>query len=169
MAKTLEELTNETVKEGGVFSVLYFDMHAQDREQLKQLATDFATRITKEYGVLYAQAEIEEPLEFEGAFSTNAEVHVLTRTFSALMNLAVRYGPLGVEILRPDNHLKLTLGEAHDMLLTAAQTSLEFSKYVLNHIANEEQKADFEKDLKRRAEAGKRLMEKRQGKTEKEG
>jgi hypothetical protein len=164
MAKTLEELTNETVKEGGVFAVLYFDMHAQDKEQLKQIAVDFASRITREHGVLYAQAEIEEPIEYEGAFSTNAEVHVLTQTFSALLNLAVRYGPLGVEIFRPENFIKLTLGEAHDILLTASQNSLEFTKFSLNRIATEEQKADFQKDLARRSEMGKRLLEKQKEK-----
>jgi len=167
MAKTLEELTSEAVKEGGVFAVLYFDMHSQEKEQLKQLAVDFASRITQENGILYAQAEIEEPIEYEGAFSTNAEVHVLAQTFSALMNIAVRYGPIGVEILRPDNYLKLTLGEAHDLLLNAAQNSFEFSKFVLNRLANEEQKEQFRKDMERRAEMGRRLMEKRQ-KEEKE-
>ncbi|VVC04682.1 Uncharacterised protein [Candidatus Burarchaeum australiense] len=163
MARTLEDLTNEAVREGGVFAVLYFDMHSQDVEKLKQISTEFVGRMTGEPGVLYAQGEIEEPIKgADGVYSTNAEVHVLTQTLTSLMGVAMRYGPIGVEILRPDNHLKLSLGEAHDLLLLVSQNSFEFSRFVINKIASPEDKQKFQKDSERRAEMGKKLLERKE-------
>ena len=165
MAKTLEELTNETVKEGGVFAVLYFDMHSKDKEQLKGVATDFVGRITREPGILYAQGEIEEPVkDAEGVYSTNAEVYVLAQTFTALLGLSIRYGPIGVEILRPDDRLKLTLGEAHDILLLVAQNSYEVSRFVMSRVAKPEDWEQFKKDSERRAEMGRKLLERKEKK-----
>ncbi|MDO8339274.1 MAG: hypothetical protein Q7T16_01305 [Candidatus Burarchaeum sp.] len=168
MTRTLEDLTNETVREGGVFAVLYFDMHSPEPEKLKQIATEFVGRITNEPGVLYAQGEVQEPVKGEDEiYSTNAEVHVLAQSLTSLLGISMRYGPIGVEILRPDNHIKLSLGEAHDILLLAAQNSFEFSRFVINNVATPEDKARFNKDAERRAEMGKRLLEKK-GKDEEE-
>ncbi len=162
MPRTLEDLTNETVREGGVFAVLYFDMHSPEAEKLKQIATEFVGRITNEPGVLYAQGEVQEPVKSEdGIYSTNAEVHVLAQSLTSLLGISMRYGPIGVEILRPNNHLKLSLGEAHDILLLAAQSSFEFSRFIMNKVATPEDKDRFNKDAERRAEMGKRLLEKK--------
>ena len=163
MSRTLEDLTKETVKEGGVFAVLYFDMHSPEPEKLKQIATEFVGRITNEPGVLYAQGEIQEPVKGEDEiYSTNAEVHVLTQSLTSLLGISMRYGPIGVEILRPDNQLKLSLGEAHDILLLAAQNSFEFSRFIMNKVASPEDKEKFNKDAERRAEMGKRLLERKE-------
>ena len=160
--KTLEELTEETVREGGVFAVLYFDMHSKDEEQLKQLATEFVARLTREPGVLYAQGEIESPMKGDDeVFSTNAQVHLLAQTLTSLAGIAMRYGPIGVEILRPESSLKLTLGEVHDLLLLISQNSFEFSRFVMNRVATKEDWAKFQKDSERRVEMGKRLLERK--------
>jgi len=168
MARTLEDLTNETVREGGVFAVLYFDMHSPEPEKLKQIATEFVGRITSEPGVLFAQGEIQEPVKGEDEiYSTNAEVHVLTQTITSLVGISMRYGPIGVEILRPNNNLKVSLGEAHDILLLVSQNSFEFSRFVMNKVASPEDRDKFNRDAERRAEMGKRLLEKK-GKKEDE-
>ncbi|RLG19307.1 hypothetical protein DRN67_03010 [Candidatus Micrarchaeota archaeon] len=163
--KTLEQLTKETVEQGGVFAVLYFDMHAKEEENLKNIATDFVGRITKEPGVLYAQGEIEAPTKgSDEVYSTNAQVYVLTQTLTHLAGICMRFGPIGVELLKPEDRLTLSLGEVHDLLLLISQNSFEFSRFVMSRVAKKEDWENFIKAAEKRAEMGKRLRERKDDK-----
>ena len=104
----IEKLTKDTINKGGVLTVLYFDLHDQDREKLRQLATGFIDSMLKQEGVVSAYGEIEDPIEQNGAYSTTIEVKILTKDFLSLLNLCSVFNPLAVEIQRP-NDIRLSL------------------------------------------------------------
>ena len=107
--KTVEQITDDAVREGGYLANVYFDLHATTEEAVKSLMVGFIGKLTKEPGVIYAVGEIDKPMEKEGVFSTWAEVKLLAQDFPTLVLVASQYSPIGVEILRPDE-VKLTLG-----------------------------------------------------------
>ncbi|MEM3399534.1 MAG: hypothetical protein QXP42_01755 [Candidatus Micrarchaeia archaeon] len=157
----VEKLTDETIRDGGVLALLYFDVHGSDAEQIKNMLVDLIARITKANGVVYVRGEIDEALKIEGEHITSAEVSVLTKDFSSLVGVCLEYAPFGVEVLRPER-IVLNLGEAQSLLLNVSQVSQEYAKFVLSKIMNAEERKKFEENLKKRAELGKMLRE-RQG------
>ncbi len=158
MTKSVEKVTEDTIKEGGVLALLYFDIHGNSKDTIKTTMVEFIRRLTGEEGVVYAVGEIKDTIEDDSGFATSAEVKVLTKEFMALINIGFRYGPIGVEILKPEG-IKLSLREAQDVILTAAQTSHEFSTYVVEKLMKDEEKQELSKKLSRRAELGKKLVE----------
>jgi hypothetical protein len=158
MTKTVEQVTEETIKEGGVLSLLYFDIHGKTSEGIRATMVDFIKKLTGEKGVVYAVGQVRDSLEDEHGFATSAEVKLLTRDFKSLLEIGLRYGPIGVEIIKP-HELILGLAEAQDAVLAAAQTSHEFSTYVVEKLMKDEEKAQLGRKLEKRAELGKKLLE----------
>ena len=158
--ETLEKIAEKTVAEGGLIVVLYFDMHDKQKDNLKGLVVDFVKQITAEPGVVYAHGEVHEPMEIDGMYSTSAEVYMVARKLGDVLRIATKYGPIGAEMLRPA-HLKLSAVEVQDIILDTAQNSMNFSQYVVSKVMKEEERKDFEKQLERRAEVGRKLLEKK--------
>lgn len=160
MPKSVDEITDEAIREGGILAVIYFDLHANSKDAVKQLLVGSLAKLSKEPGVIYAVGEIDEPIESEGLFSSSAEVKILTKDYISLQTICAQYGPIGVEILQP-YEIKLTLGEAQDALLRVAETVQEYAKIILDKIMSPEDKEKYQKALQQRAELGKRLLEKK--------
>ncbi len=164
-----EKLTRDTVKNGGVLAMLYFDIHAKTKEALQDLARGFINSVIQRPGVVFAYGEIEEPVDGgEGKnWSSSISIKVLTSDFVALGNLCMAHSPFTVEILRPDE-IKLQLAEAHELLGSMAATTADYKRYILTKIAKPEELAGLEDALRKRAEMGHRI---RTGakKNEKEG
>jgi hypothetical protein len=158
--KTVEQITDDAVREGGYLANVYFDLHATTEEAVKSLMVGFIGKLTKEPGVIYAVGEIDKPMEKEGVFSTWAEVKLLAQDFPTLVRVASQYSPIGVEILRPDE-VKLTLGEAQSALLDVAQTSQNFTRLIMERVLSGEEKAEYGKKMAQRAELGRKLLEKK--------
>ena len=158
--KTVEQITDDAVREGGYLANVYFDLHATTEEAVKSLMVGFIGKLTKEPGVIYAVGEIDKPMEKEGVFSTWAEVKLLAQDFPTLVRVASQYSPIGVEILRPDE-VKLTLGEAQSALLDVAQTSQNFTRLIMERVLSGEEKAEYGKKMAQRAELGRKLIEKK--------
>jgi len=157
--KSVEEVNDEVVKKGGLLAVMYFDIHGNSPDIIQNSMVDMVTRLTHEPGIVYATGSIDEPIEFEGLHSTSAEVTLLARDFNALLNVCFRYGPIGIDVLRPDE-LKLSVPQLHTILLDISQTSQEYTKFVYGKLMTPEEKEDFNKKLINRAELAKRLVEK---------
>ena len=158
--KSVDEMTDEAIKEGGYLALLYFDLHSSSQDAVKSLMAGFISKLSKEPGVVYAVGEIDQPLEKEGIYSTWAEVKILVRDFAGLVRLASQYSPIGVEILRPDE-VKLTLGEAQGTLLDIAQTSQNFTRLIMERTLSKEEKEEYMKKMLQRIELGKKLLEKK--------
>jgi hypothetical protein len=158
--KSVGEITDEAIADGGYLALLYFDLHAQSADEVKNIMVGFISKLTKEKGVIYAVGEIDSPMEKDNIFSTWAEVKMLAADFATLVRLAGQYAPIGVEILRPDS-VRLTLGEAQSALLDVSQVSHSFTRMIMERVLSKEEVEDYKKKMQSRAELGRRLLEKK--------
>lgn len=168
--KDLERLIEETTRYGAVHAFLYFDAHGKDEESVRASLVEFVARLVNEKGVLYCTGEVLEPfkrpldvqkqeVEENYAFSTSAQVNILCESFDALLNVCMRYAPVGAEILSP-HEIRLSLEEAQALLLDASQQSQEYTAFILKRVLKGEDYKKFEEQMRQRAETGKQLLEK---------
>ena len=158
--KSVDEITDDAIREGGYLVMVYFDLHGTTSEAVKNLMVGFIGKLTREPGVIYAVGEIDQPIEKEGMFSTWAEVKLLASDFSTLVKICSQYSPIGVEILRPDE-VKMSLGEAQSTLLDISQTSQNFTRLIMERMLSADEKKDYAKKIEQRTELGKKLFEKK--------
>jgi len=158
--KSVDEMTDDAVREGGYLAMVYFDLHATQADAVKNIMVGFIGKLTREPGVIYAVGEIDQPVEKEVMFSTWAEVKLLAEDFPTLVRIASQYSPIGVEILRPDE-VKMTLGEAQGSLLDISQTSQNCRRRIMERMLSEDEKKEYGKKMLQRTELGKRLFEKK--------
>ncbi len=155
--KTFKELRDDVVKDGGLHTCLYFDLHSNSPDALKEVMVGFISKLTKEEGVRFGVGEIDEPMEHQGAFSATAKVTLLVDRFGTLVSLCSSYGPIGVEIEEP-LEVRLPLHEAQEALLLVSSISQQFTNIMLKKGMDENEKAAFEGKMKARIELGKRLL-----------
>ena len=156
----VEEITRETIEKGGVLATLYFDAHAKSKEKVEGMLVELGNKLASEKGVVYAVSKVEKALEHEdGLFSAAASVRILTKSFPALARICVLYGPMGVEIEKP-NEIRLSLHDAQELLFETAQMSYEFTTTMLYKLLSPEERKKLAEKLKRRAELGKQLLKK---------
>jgi len=160
MTKSVDDITNDALRQGGILALLYFDVHGNSAEMVKNIMVGFIAKMGKEYGVIYAYGEIDEPIENNGMISASAEVKLLAKDYRILQNICGQYSPIGVEILRP-SEVTLSLGEAQAALLDVAMLSAQFVTTMMDKLMTPAEKADYQKKMLQRAEIGKRLMEKK--------
>lgn len=163
MSTSVDELNDKIVGKGGLLATMYFDIHGNSPEVIQNSMVDMIGRLTQEIGVVYATGEIEKPIEYEKMYSTCAEVKLLVKDLNSLINVCFRYGPIGVDLLRPEE-LKLNIPQLHEILLNVSQTSQEYAQFMYNKIMTPEDKVSFNKQLINRAELAKRIIEKRKEK-----
>ncbi len=157
--KSVEEITDEAIGDGGFLTLIYFDLHANSSDEAQNLMVGFLSKLTKEKGVIYAVGEIDKPLEKDGIFSTWAEVKLLAEDFATLVRIATQYSPIGVEILKPDR-VNLQLGDAQGVLLDISQTSHNFTRMIMERVLSPEEVETYKKKQLARTDLGKALLEK---------
>ncbi len=157
--RDLEELFKAASRRGAVLALMHFDAHGRTPEFAKNFLIDFISRLTKERGVLYCRGEIESTLEREGVYSTCSEVKILVERLSVLFDIAMRYGPIAVEIVEP-NEFKLDVLEMQGLILDVSRMSMDYSSYILEKTMKPEEAAFLREKMTRRAEFGKKLAEK---------
>lgn len=164
MAKSdVEKVTEEKISKGGVLVKLYFDMQHKEKDKLQPLLVDLINeRLMKEPGVVYCYGAVEEPLERNGMHITSATVTMLFEKFLPLVGIAFKYSPAGVEILKPENTMTFKTFELQSMLMDLSQTSLDYSKYILEKVLKPEDLEELKGQLDNRFETGKRLLEKKE-------
>ncbi len=156
--KSVQELTDDWIAKGGVQAVFYFDVHGAAADAVRDKMVEFVEKMTQDPSLVYAMGEIIPPIEnADKTFSTSAEVTLLAKSFGSLINVAMTYGPLSVEILRPDKDFKISLEEAHKIIGDVSNASYEFSSFVLKNVMKPEQLKEFEKSVEKRKEVKKRI------------
>ena len=159
---TPKQLLDEAIASGGVLTVMYFDISTNEKEAVQGMLAQLVGKITAEPGIVSAVGEINEPIEMEKLWVSSAEVTVLAKTFDHMAAVAIRYGPIGIEVLRPAE-IKMTLGQAQSMLLNISQVAQEYANFIISKSLNDEEKETFRRKLAARAEIGKRMIEKKEG------
>jgi hypothetical protein len=160
----VEKVTKDTIANGGVLAMLYFDVHAATKELVQELGTGFVGSLIEKPGVVYAMGEIDEPIggEKDKNWSSSVAVKILTVNFPALTAICMAHSPFSVEILRPDE-IRLPLNQAHDLLGTVSAASAEYKRFILSKVAKPDELAQMQENLKRRADMGKKILEKKKG------
>jgi hypothetical protein len=163
MAKSdVDKVTEEKIAKGGVLVKLYFDMQHKDRSQLQPILVELINEhLMKEKGVVYCYGAIEEPLQKGEMFITSASVTMLFDSFFPLVGIAFSYSPAGIELLKPNTTMTFRASELQSMLMDLSQISINYSKYVLEHVMKPEDLANINQQLNNRAELGKKLIEKK--------
>ncbi|MBI5046325.1 hypothetical protein HZC07_01180 [Candidatus Micrarchaeota archaeon] len=158
----VQKLTNEKIKNGGILAMLYFDIHAKTKELVQELGSGFINEVIHKPGVVFALGEIDEPVGGgEGQnWSSSISIKVLTEDFLTLANLCIVHSPFSIEILRPEE-IQLQLSDAHELLSTIGAASAEYKRYIITKVAKPQDLAAIEQDLKKRAEMGKKILEKK--------
>jgi hypothetical protein len=156
----VEKVTNKTVSEGGVLSLLYFDIHTRTKEKAQEIGAGFVQQLLKEPGVVYAVGEIDEPIQDEDLFSTYVQVKILVKSFSNLVNLCAVHSPFNIEIMKPDE-IVLPLNQVHDTLMNISTVTSDYKKYILERVTKPEEMERYKKILEQKAELGKKLLEKK--------
>ncbi len=155
-------LTEEKVAKGGILAKLYFDMQHKDGAMLQPLLVELINEhLLKEKGVIYCFGAIEEPLEKDGMAITSASLTMLFDSFFPLVNVAFNYTPAGIEILKPNKEMTFKVSELQSLLMDLSQVSVNYSKYIAEHVLKPEDMADVDKRLAQRLELGKKLLEKK--------
>ena len=159
--KEVEKVTKDTVANGGVLAMLYFDIHAKTKEVVQELGTGFINSVIQKPGVVFALGEIDEPIGGEEGktWSASIQLKVLTRDFSSLAAICMANSPYSVEILRPDE-IRLTLDQAHNLLGTMSATTAEYKRYILTKLSKPDELARLQENLRVRAEMGKKILNK---------
>ncbi len=156
----VDKVTKDTVNQGGILAFLYFDIHGNSEEGIKNLGVGFIQRVIKEPGVVYARGEIAEPLKEEDIYSTSVEVKVLIKSFLELMALCAKYSPFSIEILQP-NELKFSVDKLHDLLMFMANTTHGYKKHIFTKTSTPEDLKNYQKHIQNKMKLGKLLMEKK--------
>jgi hypothetical protein len=157
--RKLDELFDQACRQGAVLAVFHFDAHGQDAEKVKTTLVEFASRISKESGLVYCKGEIDtNVLEKDGMFSTTAEVKLLAESLRILLDLSLKYGPVAIEILKP-NEVRLTIDEVQNLLVDASLIAQEYASFIIQHSLKGQDLEDYKKRLERRSELGKELMQ----------
>ncbi len=157
MPKSIEELTKEHIKDGGVLALLYFDLHATKPEVLKQLGVAVVHRLLNEKGVVYAVGEVDEPLESDALFSTSVEVKILVRSFADLVRICSDFSPVAVEVLEPEE-IRLSIGDAQALLMDVAVHTHQLKKTLIEKTYTKEDLEQVKKILEQRRKIGEKLL-----------
>ncbi|MCL4373500.1 MAG: hypothetical protein M1360_01870 [Candidatus Marsarchaeota archaeon] len=163
MAKSdVETVTEEKVSKGGVLVRLYFDMQNPDKEKLQPLMAELINEhLLKEPGVVYCYGAIDEPMEKDGMFITNAVLTLLVDNFVPLVGIALRYSPAGIEIIKPSKEMVFKISSLQSMLMDLSLFSLNYSKYVLEKVLKPEDIENINNQINNRIELGRKLLDKR--------
>ena len=166
MAKNSEvdEVTEKTLRSGGVLAVLYFDIHGKNKEELQPLMVDLINnRLLKTRGVVYCHGSVEAPIELGDGYSTAATVEILFKDIKALVEVSFNFAPVGINIIKPENEYIIKMPMMQSLMLDLAQISIEYSNYILSRVLNEDEYKRIQENMKSREEIGKRILGKADG------
>ncbi|MGC8479821.1 MAG: hypothetical protein ACP5M9_04115 [Candidatus Micrarchaeia archaeon] len=157
----VEELTEKTVRKGGLLTKLYFDIQSKNESEVQPLMTDLINnKLLKSAGVIYCFGSVDETIKLDDVFSTSAALTVLFVDIGALINVVFNFAPAGIEIIKPENEVVIKTSQLQSVMLSLSEISVDYSKYILERVLKKEELDNIERDLKARAELGKRLLEK---------
>ena len=161
--KSVDEITDDAIREGGYLVNAYFDLHASTEEAVKTLMVGFISKLTKEEGVIYAVGEIDQAEKKDDMYSTWACVKLLAKDFPVLVRISVQYSPIGWEILRPQE-VRLSIGEVQSALIDISQFSQNFTRLIMEKTLSKEEAQKYARKMMERAELGRKLLDRAQKK-----
>ncbi len=154
--------TRKAIANGGILAKAYFDMYSEREEDLQPLMTDLiSNRLLKFPGVLYCVGEIAPPIKSEELYTTNAAVTLLVKDFWTLLDMSFNFVPAGIEVLQPEGDYVVKHTDLQAIMINITQVSAQFSEYILSKVLTKEDMEKVKKDVKRREELGRKILDKK--------
>ncbi len=154
----LKHLFEKAVDKGALDTIFHFDAHGADKDAVENSMIDMIARCAKEPGVLYCTGEIDRAIQTDDMYSCAAEVKLLAANYNTLTNVAMKYGPIAVEIIRP-HKVELTLEEAQSCLLDISQAAQDFAQFAFEKLLKGEDARRYEEQIRNRSELGQQLRD----------
>jgi hypothetical protein len=104
----------------------------------------------------------------EGVYSTSATITILVENFRSSINIAFRYAPAGVELIRPTKDVNLRPIEIQGALMDISLVSESYSKFIVQNAMTEEGMRHLSDDISNRIKRGTEMIN-RNGEDEKKG
>lgn len=160
MAKSdVEEVTERTIRKGGVLVKLYFDMHSEKQEDLQPVLADLINnKLLKAQGVIYCFGAIDEPIKDKEMYTTSAIVTTLVESMDSLVKVVFSFAPAAIEVMRPSQYV-MQQAQLQDLLLSLSTISMNYSEYILKNTMSREEFEKVKGDIRSREELGKRIMD----------
>lgn len=156
----VDKVTEEAINNGGVLFLMYFDAHGPTQDAIRNRLTQMFAKISKENGVVYGVGTIETPIEdeYEGkkVYSTSGEIKVLAKDLLTMTRLALAYGPVFIEVLKPEKRV-VGFEELQDVMNEVAQTTYSLSQYIVQNTLKGDALKSFTRNIKYREKLGERL------------
>lgn len=159
--KEIEELFERAGKMGAILMLMHFDSYGKEKETVRAALVDLIGRISAEKGIIYCKGVVEDVLETDDehgkSFSTYAEVKICAGSFDIAVGLALKFGPVTIEVLEP-KELKMNVEQMQNALLNASSISQQYTNYFMTKLLKKEDLAQFQENLKKRVDKGLELM-----------
>ncbi len=156
----MNKVTEDTLSAGGILLKFYFDMHNKEEDKLQPILVDLINEhLLKERGVVYCYGTIEEPIKIEGLYSTSATVTILFKNIRSAIMVVFNYAPVGIEFIEPTKAIIIKPADVQGMLMDISQTADNYSRYMLQNVLTEEQRTKLSKDISKRVEHGKQMID----------
>ena len=124
----VKKMKEETIKKGGVFAKLYFQVFGKSEEAVLNLAKGFAAAIVKTPGIKLGANEIAKPEKLEdGYYSTYIESYLVFETPKDLFEVVLDTTPFSIEVMEPEE-LKINSGALTDILYTTSSYTFTLKK-----------------------------------------
>lgn len=161
MAKSeLDRVTDESLAKGGILVKMYFDMQSEERDKLQPILVELINeRLLKEQGVIYAYGAVEEPLQRGKYHITSATVHLMFNGLRSLFVTVFKYAPAGLEVIKPQKDLHISIWDLQSLLMDMSQLSSEYSRYILEKVMKPEDLEIMKQQMQNREELGKKLLQ----------
>ncbi|MFC2162636.1 hypothetical protein ACFLRF_03065 [Candidatus Altiarchaeota archaeon] len=140
---------NSRVAEGGILARLYLEVQGNDKDAAKNAldGTVFgkmnAEPMAKLLEVSLYDIQKSEDNQF---FSGVAEVKLIADDFRGFVNIAMRYGPTGIEIIKPET-VKLDSDDMHALAGDVSSMMQLFSNQIISMLNDPERAALYQQML----------------------
>jgi len=137
-----DKIANEAVKKGAILSNLFFDSKEENEEIVKNQLTNLLKKVSKEQGVIYSLGVIEPPIKEEYPdgvkYLSSGEIKILTKDLESLVRLVGLYGPVHIEIIKPDK-IKLSPSQFESIVNQSILITYALSQHIVRASIKEEE------------------------------
>lgn len=128
-----KEEADEKVKQGWIRAGMVFEVIGVNQEVTQNALKEFMDKLDRDKRIgMYKRdfsdiAKVENPTKaIKEGYSQICEINLAVKSLEALVEIAMGYGPAGIEIIEPKN-LQVPLGEAQSIVNTISQMVHRFA------------------------------------------
>ena len=155
--KGLMKRIDELVEKGGIVADVFMHFQEADPEKVKQAAVAFATAIKSEKGVVFSLSEIAPPERDSDVYTTYVETRIVVMDMETLVQVMMKYTPVGFEIVRPD---KVAIGatDMRDSLMNMANNMYDLKNYIFKNMMSKEDRNGLIRYVNEKMKGAERLL-----------